>query len=295
MEYLFCYFLNFATNNLYLSASSRETFNPKYRLDVTEEFMKCFDYKSFLAGIKNADSEIYRAVEYEFLKTMMLRNKTEDTAFYSLKSLIKKNPRFFMKFLKEELILYKEILEGSLELETEANGYFPLHHFRNIILTVTELKHSKWLEEFLKKYIHFITPDLRNEISEYGSAHLLYSKNKFEETLEHTARIHYRHHVIQTDIIILRLQIFYQLNYFEEALYLTDSFRHFLINNKFFSEQQRNAYFSFIKYINMMIRHRTSNKPVDIKYLRNKVAGHLKLRNKYWLLEKIDELNKKGA
>jgi hypothetical protein len=313
MEHLFCYFLNFVTNNIYLSAASRESFNTKYRVDLTEEFMKFFDYKSFTASVKTADREIYNAIEYEYLKTTMHLNKSE-SSFYSLKSLIKKYPEFFnketklslyykllafcinkmdmeyIKFLREEFILFKEILEGDLELEKEANGFFPLHHFRNIILTATELNEGKWLEGFLKKYTGYITPELQDEINEFGKAFLLYSTNRFEEALEHTIKINYRHHVIQTDIIILRLKIFYQLNYVEESLYLIDSFKHFLVNNKSFSGEQKTVYMNFIKYLNKLIKERISNIATDIQYLKNKIAGDLKVHSKHWLLEKINEI-----
>ncbi|CAN5579450.1 hypothetical protein BH10BAC5_BH10BAC5_20310 [soil metagenome] len=93
------------------------------------------------------------------------------------------------------------------------------------------------------------------------------------------------------DLKLLQLMIYYELDYFEEAFSMLDSFRHFLANNKNVSERRGKSHEEFTNCYTDLLKCKTENskkKPDEIKQELKTVYDSL--RYKDWLYAKADEL-----
>jgi len=84
----------------------------------------------------------------------------------------------------------------------------------------------------------------------------------------------------------------------EQALSAIDSFRHYLQREKLITDDQRDLFYSFLKYLIQLIKIRESRGEKDFLFMVDKLrkdVTDLKLNIfgvRLWLLEQIDELVK---
>ncbi len=123
-------------------------------------------------------------------------------------------------------------------------------------------------------------------------AYLHYAKREFASALELINKINFDLTSFKFELKNLQLILFYEINDFDSLLYALDSYRHYASNNRFVSEAGRKKIFRFINYLNSL--YKLSEKPdnMKIELLKENILNDT-LITKYWLLEKIEELELK--
>lgn len=91
----------------------------------------------------------------------------------------------------------------------------------------------------------------------------------------------------------LMIKIHYELNSYEPALSLIDSFSHFLANNQNVSKTFKEPFMIFLKYIKELIKLKTKHVKVNklnvIEVLK-KAETMEHFMSKKWIIEKLKEL-----
>lgn len=154
------------------------------------------------------------------------------------------------------------------------------------------LKEFSWLNSFSEKYADKLIPEFRQSFRHYAISHIKFSKKDFIRALEHLNHVKLDAFGFKFDTRILRLRIYYELNYLEEARSLVDSFRHFLSENRQVSESKRKANYILIQYFNELIKIKENKDPGKINNYRNKLMRNGYFVYRDWLVEKTDEILK---
>lgn len=127
----------------------------------------------------------------------------------------------------------------------------------------------------------------------YSLSLLNFEKKNFEESLNNLARLKYDSFVFKYDVKVLSLMIYYELEYLEEALSVIDSFKHFINKTKSVSGYAKEIHLNFLKYYYEIIKLKSLDNDKEKGKEKSKlkeIIGKQKIRNKYWLLEKISLL-----
>ena len=92
------------------------------------------------------------------------------------------------------------------------------------------------------------------------------------------------------DIKSWTLKIFYELAYFEQAISLMDSYRHFLSKNKSLSEHFKERHLNFLKYTGDLMKLASSRNEALLLKLKNDLNGTVNIVHRDWLLEKAGKI-----
>ena len=118
---------------------------------------------------------------------------------------------------------------------------------------------------------------------------IYFEKKEFDKALIEVIRVNYNYFVFKFDVRILTLKIYYELNSFEPALSLIDSFSHFLINNKS-AESYRESFLAFLKFVREMVRLKSGSDKKEAAEIKKEILNTKTVLSRNWLLEKAEEL-----
>jgi hypothetical protein len=194
------------------------------------------------------------------------------------------------RFEAELFDLYNIILEKKLYANNKI-GHLPLVLFRDILFLAVRIRKYDWLKKFVAKYSKKLHPMYIENMESFGYAYLLSETGDFDKALDYVNKISMDYFIFKYDVKNLRLKIYYELNYFEEALSLIHSYREFLRNNPFLSEKRKRRVRNFIKYLERLILLRSGSSRQDSGYLESQLSREENVTHKAWLLEKLGQLN----
>lgn len=191
--------------------------------------------------------------------------------------------------MRESFDVYKEMLKYNAYTVNDGE-YFNLVTFRNIVLVALRLGETEWLKDFLKNYTDELKPEYRENMLNLYNGYLIFEEGRFEEALKLVNKVRYDVFAYKLDIKNILLKIFYELNFFEEAFSLADSYKHFLENTKEFSEPYKLQYRNFIRIYIWLLRAKSSGEDKNIGTVLSNIRKTKALAGKDWLLKKAKEL-----
>ncbi len=197
-------------------------------------------------------------------------------------------------FLNEEFSLYKEMLNSDAYTWSE-DDYMQVVTFRNIMIVGLTLKEYRWLEWFAGKYIDEIKPEYRENMKNLLLANISYAERKFDEALVYITKVKYDLFLYKLDVKILMLKIYFELNLYEQAYYLIDSFRHYLSNSDDLTESNKIQHTNFLNIYSKLLRAKSNEDTGEYKNILSELKNTELVSARNWLKEKINELIKKGA
>ena len=88
------------------------------------------------------------------------------------------------------------------------------------------------------------------------------------------------------------MQIYYDMGWTEELFALTDSYKHFLHNDKLISGDQKTALLNFVNFLTTLYKLKTGkhHSQFEIEKLKENIQ-ETRSYEKIWLMEKLGELN----
>ncbi len=87
----------------------------------------------------------------------------------------------------------------------------------------------------------------------------------------------------------LSLKIHYELEQYDSALSVIDTYKHFINNNVLVSDNKRMLHYNFISYVNKLIQYKLSSRNVSLLFLEDKLMKSQNTFNKEWILEKLQQ------
>ncbi len=204
---------------------------------------------------------------------------------YCLEKIIKGN----FKYHREKFNVDKAYLKSGL---IYGKHFFHLNLFMGMSMNALDLGEYEWTEDFINKNITHVAPEIQAFAKHYITAELNYRKNYFDEALNYLAVIKIENPYNKQLIRNLRLKIYFDTGYFNEALSLTETSLKFLsaLNENDF--KGRDDFMLFIKYyqalLKIQLKTLSAKQEKEGKSLLNKeLSKERYFRNKNWLKEKL--------
>ncbi|HMS64096.1 MAG TPA: hypothetical protein PKD83_02445 [Ignavibacteria bacterium] len=195
------------------------------------------------------------------------------------------------EFAKELLENYKIMLRNNAFSMTENEFLLDLD-YRNIQGLTVLYYDADFLETLINDYSKFLRTEHKEDFISISYAYLFFLRKEFEKSLESIAKIRSDDFLFKIDMKKLKLVIFYELGYIEQAFTSIDSFKHFLTNSKdIVADPRVKSSLEFLSAFTLLLKIRTGKSEENIAILKNRIAG-LNVFIKDWFTQKIEELQK---
>lgn len=268
--------------NLLITESGNHTYSLIFKLQLAQ-------YRAY--------SEPDNDQHYHECKNLLVKNinlLTKDEIYSNFIMLIKycmlksseNNSGFDFKI--ELFNIYKYILSRKYYV-LDYHDYFPIELYRIVLKLALELKKFKWTLGFIKKYNPMLNSSCRNNMYNYSLAEYYFHKKRYDDALRYFHKIELSHFILRVDLKNLMLMTYYELDLYENAISLIDSYKHFLSNTKVLSDIEKNKCRNFIVAVQFMIRYKTSIKPVSKNLIKENL--NKEMHNKTWVTERYNMLD----
>ncbi|MEO6694331.1 MAG: hypothetical protein ABIY50_09845 [Ignavibacteria bacterium] len=291
------------------------TYNLKNNIDTVSEFAEIFNFDKLISYVKNNSAQTVPIIEVynNLLKTFI--NFEEDSYYFEFKKSLIQNAKHLglseNNYLHARLIDYwvlkknagsdtnvnidKELFSlfdiyiKNEYYKTDSNDYLPFDIYRNVLINCITMKKLTFMQNFISKYSKKLIPQHITSVENYSYALLYFEKCMFSKALSYLNKIKFDQFVFKLDMKNLQLKISYELEQFESAISIIDTYKHFLKNNTLMSESRRVLHNNFVNTTNNLIQYRTGSKKINLDFLLHKVKNSKNTFSKEWLLEKLTQ------
>ncbi len=186
----------------------------------------------------------------------------------------------------------------SLELGIQDESSMSYFEFVNFVKSACSVKEFEWAKQFVEKYKHVLPEEEMTNALNFSYGTIEQKSGNAEKALGFFAKTNFSNFIMKEQVKIIQCRLLYELGMDEQALSAIDSFRHYLQREKLITDDQRDLFYSFLKYLIQLIKIRESRGEKDFLFMVDKLrkdVTDLKLNIfgvRLWLLEQIDELVK---
>jgi len=195
--------------------------------------------------------------------------------------------------IDKEIFLLNNIYIKNEYYQTDSNKYVPFDIYRNVLLNCITLRELSYMEDFIKTYSKKVLPEHIQSIENYSLALLYFEKKVFNKALTFLNKIKFDQFVYKLDMKNLQLKINYELEEFESAMSVIDTYRHFLKNNVLVSDSRRVLHKNFLTFTNMLLQSKNGYGKISLPYLEERIKKSMNVFDKVWLQDKIKDLSRK--
>lgn len=243
------------------------------------------------------------AGELEELKNITLENREKIPQSYFKDFILElynfckqKQQGGFSEFGSKAFELLSFMEENGLLLERD--GTMLEHNYTNSAASAVRIGKLDWATGFIQKYKSYLPENLRENAYCYNMAVVNFisginSNEKktplLENAMEYLSSVKTEDFYHTTRINNLLLLIYFELNIFETAYSLIDTYRHFLHNNSLIPASLQKRYLNFLNYINRLINIKSGSRKTSLERLKLDVLNN-ETEYKKWLISKIEEL-----
>ncbi|MEO8666263.1 MAG: hypothetical protein ABI462_12290 [Ignavibacteria bacterium] len=249
-----------------------------------------------------------------YYNIIMLEKNREDTHFYKLKSLREKysdelndydrymiflhmngycthiyNIHSRTDFFREQFEIVKE--KNSRESTVTSKLLYP--DFLNEVKIAVRVNEFKWADEYIEKNKHKFQDEKESTLNFcYGLIN--YKKGNYEEALSSFSKTYFPNFIIKLQVKILQLQIYFEMGYYEQAISMIDTFRHYLKREETIKEDFKISFYEFLRLTNDLIKLESGYYEKDNRFYVEKLKSEISnmTSNQFgirlWLSEKID-------
>lgn len=278
-----------------------------------------FDLKMFEETFhyikKNKNENNPTLLMYYYIVLLQMEN--EEKYFFELKKLINENfSRFshfdiYMYFLhmsgfcadmynvkcradfaREHFLLSKENFDrGTIEM-----GKIMYPDFMNHVKIAVRAGEYEWAEKYMDKFKDTLSAEYKNETLNFCYGYINFRKGNLEKALDLFSQSNFPNFILKVQVKIFLLQIYYEKEYYEQALAMIDTFRHYLLREKNLIEGYRKSFAEFARITNELIRIKCGLSSRETKFHLDRIKMDIEKINynqfgiKFWLREKAKEL-----
>lgn len=315
--FMLCYFVmeSLKHNDILLRYS--RSYNIKKNIDTVSNFLEIFKFDKIIDYIReNSNINVpvieiyYKLLEsfldmddigkyYDFKKTLLSHSKylgsNENNFLHSRLidyNITKKNLGSSSSLdLDREIFELQKIFIKNEYYKTDSNSYLTLDLYRNVLLNCIIVRELHYMEEFISGYSGKLIPRHITNVENYSYALLYFEKSLYQKALSCINKVTFDQFVFKVDMKNLQLKINYELGYFESAMSVIDTYKHFIKNNQLLSESRRILHNNFVTYTLKLIQYKTGSSKISLSFLTDKIKKSKNIFDKGWLLEKIRQLS----
>lgn len=246
-------------------------------------------YKMYRSIIYSDNNDMYFDFKDTLLKYGNLFSGLERLGLFICltNSCVKKIDSGKESFSKECFNVYMLMLEQ--DLYSYYTGYFPMSAFSAILHTGLSSGEVRKVEIFISSYTPKLNPEHKKDAVNYSTAQICFHKKEYDKALEYIIKTDTDFSQFKYLLKILSLKIYYETEDYESVYYASDSFRHFLNNNKLVGENYRSEFGNFIKALDLLVKYRTE-KDDTIRFKLEHFLESGSMAGKKWLMEKFNDI-----
>lgn len=261
--------------------------------NISHKYLIALHYYYLKTITEPGDKKYYYLLRNEFYSNIDKLDREEryilfnQLANYCTEEVSRKNEDFYT----EALDVYKNMLAHDSYSFSEKE-YMQVIAYRNIIFFCNTSKDDEWFEFFIENYGDVLSPDMRDDMKHFAYANLWFLRSEFEKSLVSLSKIENEFFLFKSDVKNLLLKIYYELEYYEQAYSMIDTYKHFLANTGEITKEYKEFYNRFVKRYIQLLRLKEGRSRELPGILRIEISRETKIVNKSWLIEKADELAK---
>jgi hypothetical protein len=192
------------------------------------------------------------------------------------------------EFLHESFMINETILKEKLFLEY--SPFLQLSFCRNHVIKCKSLNKFEEIKLFIKNYKEYFNPEYSDKFIQYCRSLIMFEERNYEISLQHISKADLNKAVLRKDLRVLKIKIYYELNYMDSLISEIDSFRHFNASNETIITEIIDKAKNFINYISALVKLKGNCSQSDLHALKKRLEKESKVNEKSWLLEKISDL-----
>lgn len=256
----------------------------QYETQEPEEPLLRLYYLSLQTLRSNVADAYFARLKEELLSPTLLLDDTElmDLFILAQNFCIRKVNGGAEDYFQELFDLYQAMLERKL-IQHDAVQFPPA--FKNIVSVALRLKAFNWVEAFIKTHTDYLEPEYRDDYLNYNLARLYFEQNNYPAAQDHLLKVQYKDFFIGLNARMLLLKTYYELDLYDLAYSLIDSFKQYL-NRKGIMAYHKQNYQNNLKYVKRLLNLNIYDKARK-KLLHEQITGEQILTEKKWLLEKL--------
>lgn len=193
------------------------------------------------------------------------------------------------EYYREMFEIFKRIIQQGILLE---EGALSEGIFKNIVTAGLGVGEFEWTEKFIEDHTQYLTSGTRENARTFNLAYLFFHQRRFTEVLRLLQNVEYNDVVYALGSKIILIQTYYELKETLAMESLVDSFRIYIRRNKVMSKNLKREYINYLGFVKKLTIIDTLDKKA-ITNFREKILSSTSPTYKKWLLEKIDELQKR--
>lgn len=306
IENLFGFFL------LYYFKYNYNLFNRKYQynfnpdLTFTEkviEFIKLRDFKNkdiillyyymFISHLKHDNEKYFLELRAQCKKCIHLLDRNEQTNIYIGMQTYCQAKMNGKKFEYKHVLfeICKEMIAKGIYSSWEDGTIHPLI-YKTITKAGTAVKQFEWVHTFAEQHRKKLPLEFQFNVYNYCLAYYMFYKGDYENSQKHLSVVKYEYVYNKVEVKRLLMQIYYEMGLTEELLSLTDTFKHFLYNDKLVSEETKKVNLDFIHLLNTAYKLKISENPgSDLQNFKKELDNTVTFEME-WFYKKAEELEK---
>lgn len=279
--------------------------NCTYDMYMFDEIMQFLDKKKF----DNPTLEVYY-----FIINLEV-NKNDDN-FYTLKKTAKKyidnlsHYDRYMVFLhlnsycmnEYNLKCRTDLMREHFQLIKGKDGWdnipgkkilYP--DFLNEVKIAVRAGEIEWAESYIEKN-KYILVEGKEDTLNFCNALIDYKKGFPDKALELLSKTNFPNFILKLQVKILELQIFYELEYFNQSVSAIDNFRHYIKREKTIKDDFKKMFIEFLNITGSMLKLKSGSFGKEINYYKDKIQNDICVMTgnqfgiKLWLMEKFNSL-----
>jgi hypothetical protein len=185
--------------------------------------------------------------------------------------------------------IYKEMVQEKTYAYGSKDVMQPVI-FKNIVKQGVMSKEFDWTNNFVESFKEKLTIGYDQNLYYYSLALIHFKKKEYNRSLEFLSKVNYENVKDKVDVKCLLIQLYYELNSYENMLSQIDAFKHFLHNDKLLSRGTKDVHLNFTRFVLRLINIKfNTTEEYDISTLKNELNQTISY-DKGWLSEKIEEL-----
>jgi len=193
------------------------------------------------------------------------------------------------EYAKTSLEIYKKILKTRINpYSGKSEPILPLI-FKNVVKSGIMAKEYNWLMEFVEEYKDKLSGGFDTDLYNFSLANIYFKMKNFSKAFECLSSVNYENVYDKLDVRCLLIQLYFETGSHENMISQSDSFKHFLNNDKLLSKRTKDTYLNFIRFIDKLM---TPVSGKDKKYFietNKKELSSVVVYDKGWLSEKFEE------
>ena len=190
------------------------------------------------------------------------------------------------EYMRIDFEIYNEILKSGAY---ETNNYLHHLHYKNIVSCALRLKEYEWTEKFINNYRSKLTGEHKSSSYYLCMGLLDFERKKYDNALKHLAKVNMEDITYKFDTKCVMTQIYYELGEYDSFSSQLDTYKHLLSKNKLVPSRIKEQHLQFIRFIQQIDKIKNNNDDFARKEIEKGVTSSENVKNKRWLLEKINE------